>query len=232
MESNHQYNNRDLSSELRQEVTEGLLYTHGRINANTRKTLEAASFLYALIELLNEKGLLSIEELDKRKLEVGKRLAEQFRKSGNGVMLQDPEYDKYSFQQEVGMDCHKRLHLCRGSCCRIPFALSKQDIREGIVHWSLGEPYLIDQGRDGYCTHLNRDTLGCTVYDNRPVPCRAFDCRNDERIWLDFNQMKINPDILRTDWPQCLVADEGQEDRKIRTNRHSPIGSELRAEGR
>ncbi len=45
----------------------GLLYTHTRINDNTKKTLEAASFLYALIELLHEKGLISIEELDERK---------------------------------------------------------------------------------------------------------------------------------------------------------------------
>ena len=48
---------------LVQEMAEGLLYTHTRLNANTSKTLEATSFLYALIELLGEKGLVSIEEL-------------------------------------------------------------------------------------------------------------------------------------------------------------------------
>mgnify|MGYP001559982809 FL=1 len=56
-------------------LSSGLLYTHTRINDNTKKTLEAASFLYALIELLNEKGLLSIEELDERKKQVAERLA-------------------------------------------------------------------------------------------------------------------------------------------------------------
>jgi hypothetical protein len=35
----------DLSHDLRQEVAEGLLYTHSRLNANTSKTLEASSFL-------------------------------------------------------------------------------------------------------------------------------------------------------------------------------------------
>lgn len=58
---------------LRQEVTQGLLYTHSRLNANTTKTLEAASFLYALIEPLEEKGLISIEEPDKHKRVVGNR---------------------------------------------------------------------------------------------------------------------------------------------------------------
>ena len=59
---------------LRQEFAEGLLYTHSRLNANTSKTLESASFLYALVELLDEKGLISIEELDERKRAVGQRL--------------------------------------------------------------------------------------------------------------------------------------------------------------
>lgn len=38
-------------------LSSSLLYTHTRINDNTKKTLEAASFLYALIEPLNGKGL-------------------------------------------------------------------------------------------------------------------------------------------------------------------------------
>lgn len=52
----------------------GLLYTHSRINANTSKTLESTSFLYTLIELLIEKGLLTTEELDDRKMQIAERL--------------------------------------------------------------------------------------------------------------------------------------------------------------
>ncbi len=35
-------------------------YTHTRINDNSKKVLGSASFLYALIELMNEKGFISI----------------------------------------------------------------------------------------------------------------------------------------------------------------------------
>ena len=188
-------------------VSEGFLYIHSRINANTAKTLEAASFLYALVELLSEKGVIGIEELDRRKWEVGRRLAEDFKKKSMGVMLQDPEHDKYSFGQEVSFDCRDRHPLCRAACCRIPFALSRQDIREGIVCWSVGEPYLIEHGRDGYCIHMDRDTLRCTIYPQRPVPCRAFDCRTDGRIWLDFEKRVVKPEIHRSDWPGCLAHD-------------------------
>ncbi len=191
----------DPASDLRQEVSDGLLYTHHRLNASTSKTLESASFLYALVELLNEKGLLTIEELDERKQIVGERLAEQFRQQGTGVMLQEPEYDKYAFQSEVKIDCENRVHLCKAACCRLPFALSKQDIREGIVHWDLGQPYMVAHGKDGYCDHLERGTFHCKVREHRPVPCRAYDCRNEKRIWLDFEKMIINPDIYRPGWP-------------------------------
>jgi hypothetical protein len=197
--------------DLRQQVAEGLLCTHGRINANTRKTLEAASFLYALVELLEEKGLISIEELDERKRVVGQRLAEQFRQDGNGVMLQDPEYDKYSFEEEVEIDCVNRVHLCHAACCRLPFALSRQDIREGVVHWDLGQPYLIAHNGNGACCHLDPDSRACGVWAQRPVPCRAFDCREDQRIWLDFEHRIINPEIERDDWPGCLAEEEGRE---------------------
>ena len=46
-----------MNRDLRSEVAEGSLYIHSRLNANTTKTLEATAFLYALIELLEEKGL-------------------------------------------------------------------------------------------------------------------------------------------------------------------------------
>ncbi len=52
---------------------------HGR---NTPKTFETASFLYALIELMNEKCLQSIEELNERKKQVAKRLVRNFIVSG------------------------------------------------------------------------------------------------------------------------------------------------------
>jgi hypothetical protein len=205
-----QHDASDFAPDLRQEMAEGLLYAHSRLNANTSKTLEAASFLYALIELLSEKGLISVDELDQRKRAVGQRLLEQFRQTGNGVMLQDPEYDKYTFQGGVKIDCENRIPLCKAACCRLPFALSKQDVREGIVRWNLGQPYLIDQGQDGYCVHLQRGSCQCGIYAQRPVPCRGYDCRNDKRIWLDFERKRPNPAIDRPDWPQCVGREDGR----------------------
>ena len=192
---------------LRQQVAEGLLYAHSRLNANTGKTLETAAFAYALIELLAERGLLTIEELDERKRIVGERLAQSYRENGMGAIVQDPEYDKYTFANGAEIDCASRIGLCMAGCCRLPFALSHQDIREGIVRWELGQPYLIEQGAGGYCTHVDRGGCRCTIYAQRPVPCRGYDCRQDARIWVDFGAGVPNPAMARPDWPSCLAAE-------------------------
>lgn len=198
----------NLTRDLRQEVAEGLLCAHSRLNANTAKTLEAASFLYALIELLSERKLITVEELDERKKVVGKRLVEQLKENGMGVRLQQPEIDKHQFQGGVQIDCASRVHQCRAACCRLDFALSKQDVEEGVVKWDLSRPYMIAKDLDGYCRHLDRCTSRCTIYQHRPVPCRGYDCRNDKRIWLDFENRIPNPNLTRDDWPRCETPEE------------------------
>jgi Fe-S-cluster containining protein len=93
------------------------------------------------------------------------------------------------------IDCENRVHLCKAACCRLWFPLSRQDVDEGVVQWDLRYPYIINQDDDGYCKHLERATCRCTVYQHRPLPCRTFDCRQDKRIWVDFANKVINPDL-------------------------------------
>jgi hypothetical protein len=157
--------------------------------------LESATFLYALIELLTEKGVLTIEELDAQKDKIADRVEKRFLSKGMGVVLQEPDQDKYAFQAEAHVDCENRVHLCKAACCRMIFPLSRQDIAERIIMWDLESPYLIAQTEDGYCRHLDRTGCKCTVREHRPIPCRAYDCRNDPRIWSDFANYVINPDL-------------------------------------
>lgn len=183
--------------EMRSEVAEGLRYTHNRANSNTAKLLEVSSFAYAAIELLAEKGLIDIEVLDRKKKEVADRLVQKFQQEGIGAAYQDPEHDKYTFESSVEIDCENRLHLCKAACCRLRFALSHQDVEEGIVQWEFAHPYFIAHREDGYCSHLDRGHMNCSIHQNRPVPCRAYDCRKDNRIWSDFEQRIISPDLDR-----------------------------------
>jgi hypothetical protein len=177
------------------EIAGGLLYCHHRENANTSRLLEIGAFLYALLELATERGLLSMEEIEARKQAVGKRLAKRFLDKGMGVEIQDSKEDKYAFNGTAQIDCENRIHLCKAACCRMHFPLSQQDLQERVVRWDLSRPYVIAHDGHGYCTHLEHGSCRCTIYENRPLPCRAYDCRNDKRIWLDFEKQVVNPDL-------------------------------------
>ncbi len=95
--------------------------------------------------------------------------------------------DKYAVQCP-DIDCPSLIPLCRARCCSLSFELTSQDLDEGKVRWELEEPYLIRHERDGFCSHLARPEGGCTIYEHRPATCRSFDCREDRRIWLDFEK--------------------------------------------
>jgi len=191
---------------LRGEVASGFQHVHARLSGTAHQTGEAAAFVYGLIELLQEKGLISVEELDARKRAVAERLKARNRERGLGVLLQEPEQDKYVGAPVVTIDCEHRVHLCRAACCKLPFALSRQDVEEGVVRWDLGQPYMIAHTAEGYCSHLDRGGCRCGVWRQRPLPCRAYDCRKDRSIWLDFENRIINPDIERRDWPRSAEA--------------------------
>jgi Fe-S-cluster containining protein len=83
------------------------------------------------------------------------------------------------------IDCDARLHLCHGRCCTMEVTLSEKDLDAGLA-WEIEEPYQMRRSKDGYCTYIDRSDGRCTVYDKRPRDCRVYTCKNDPRIWLDF----------------------------------------------
>jgi Fe-S-cluster containining protein len=191
-----------------QEVLRGLVYSHNRANANTTELHKAAVTLQAVVELLIERGVLDRETLEARREAATENLRRHFLERGMAVAVQEFGFSKYEFQSGAVLDCENRLHLCKAACCKLPFALSKEDVEEGTVRWDLGKPYLIAHGEDGYCVHLDREQHCCGVYGQRPIPCRGYDCSQDKRIWIDFEKMIINPRIEEPDWPACLNEDQ------------------------
>jgi len=83
--------------------------------------------------------------------------------------------------------CGELIPLCHARCCTLSFALSTEDLDEGVIRWDYGQPYLIRQrASDGYCVHNDPDSRGCTVHQFRPRVCRGYDCRKDARVWIDY----------------------------------------------
>lgn len=185
----------------------GLVYTHNRANANTAELHQAYATIQALGELLIERGILQREEVESRQREVADQLRQRYLDQGMATAMQEFGVSKYQFQKEGHVDCENRVHVCKAICCKLPLALSREDVQEGVVQWELGQPYMIAHASDGYCVHMNRETCGCTIYEQRPIPCRGYDCRDDTRIWIDFENMVVNPRIHDPEWPNCLEAE-------------------------
>jgi Fe-S-cluster containining protein len=193
----------------RRDIHRGLLHVHDRLSSNAVETRHALSLVSALVDLLGRSGLIDPAGLQRSKMATAQRITDRSDEKPLQVVHEElEEADKYSSGGGVMIDCADRIHLCRASCCRLNFALSKQDVQEGIVRWNLEAPYAIAKHPNGYCANLDPGPMGCSVWENRPRTCRQYDCRKDARIWVDFENRIPQPALEREDWPRCLHMSE------------------------
>ena len=95
--------------------------------------------------------------------------------------------DKYGVEGEP-IDCASRLELCQARCCSFTVTLSRQDLEEGELAWDIDHPYVLRRGANGYCANLGGEDARCQRYEHRPATCRSYTCKNDTRVWIDFEQ--------------------------------------------
>jgi len=185
-------------NEILNELSSGLVYVHARLDDNTSTSIGGAAKLAALVEILAEKGLVEPGDVEERSKRLLLDLMMAYAERGIGVEYLDAKYDNVTPADEAKIDCADRVPLCRAVCCRFPFALTEKEVREGVIRWNFGRPYLIARGADGYCAHFDRDKSTCKIREDRPVSCRLFDCRTDPRwpVWDDFEAKSVNADLL------------------------------------
>ncbi len=94
--------------------------------------------------------------------------------------------DKYKVPSS-DIDCAARIPQCRARCCTMAVTLSAQDVAEGGIPFDIHQPYALPRDpQTQRCVCMNAEGA-CTIYDKRPGACRAYDCRNDARVWIDFD---------------------------------------------
>lgn len=93
--------------------------------------------------------------------------------------------DKYSVESP-DIDCASRIPLCGARCCSFDVALSKQDLAERKLPFVIERPYELPRDPVTKKCACMDDAGACTAYDHRPATCRTYDCREDRRVWIDF----------------------------------------------
>jgi hypothetical protein len=174
-----------MSDDMREEVDDGLRYLLHQLTEQRLVQADVSATLKALVEALISGGALHPEEYERRRQRAldaaTNRLQERpLVKLGAAV-------DKYA-QEAPQLDCAAIFPICQARCCKFNVYLSAQDLDERVIQWDYGKPYQIRKRDDNYCVHSERDTGRCGVYRQRPAICRTYDCRNDKRIWVDFEK--------------------------------------------
>ena len=60
-----------------------------------------------------------------------------------------------------------------------------------------------------------RNDRGHLLYRRRPVACRAYDCRNEKRIWVDFEKKLVNPNLEKLFQQQATEPVEAEASAEI-----------------
>jgi len=94
--------------------------------------------------------------------------------------------DESANEADSDVPCNKVINKCKAKCCTFIFALTKEEVKLGLVKTNPDKPYFIARDEDKYCPHLERDSFDCSVWDNRPLRCRRYDCRDfADDVWSD-----------------------------------------------
>lgn len=190
----------DLDRQLRRNS----FFTQASFERHGRETRKVEAYVAGLLDVLFEKGLVDPAELGEK---VKAKQAEEAEKA-SGDKTEAPEKmrdwpsiiireDKSDLPPVEPVNCAERMHVCHAVCCQLRFPLSSDEIEAGKVKWDLGHPYVIRHSEEGFCVHNDRGTGHCNVYEDRPQVCQRYSCRNDDRIWKDFDNMVLNEEFLR-----------------------------------
>lgn len=180
---------------LHRQVERAGLFTHTALTRLSARINESESFLYAMIDLMIQKGVMTMDEIEGFVQEVRRESIEKQETAHPGLALRiDGEGDS----EYTPVNCEERWHICKAICCKLDFALNAEEVEAGHVRWDMGRPYFIRHETNGFCTHLNLKTNGCGVYHHRPAVCKKYTCAKDTRIWKDFEKMELNQEWLDT----------------------------------
>jgi Fe-S-cluster containining protein len=194
-----QENNSSPVKELERQVERGSMFTQAVFQKSFTRLSLVEEVVREMVDVLVERGVVAHELAEAREAleEVARRPEDEkdVRSSLRWPAIA-VRVDPAEETQLEPVDCAARMNVCQAVCCRLKFALSQDEIERGHVKWDIGHPYVIRQDSSGYCSHNDCASRSCTIYEERPRLCREYSCRNDKRIWADFDAMVLNSEWI------------------------------------
>lgn len=76
-----------------------------------------------------------------------------------------------------------QCNTCKASCCRLQVLLfDDPDVPPSMIASSDWGGQVMRREEDGWCTALDRNTLRCTIYEQRPQLCRDYAMGSEECV--------------------------------------------------
>ncbi|HEY0178343.1 MAG TPA: YkgJ family cysteine cluster protein [Dokdonella sp.] len=94
--------------------------------------------------------------------------------------------DPYAESVDPRVSCD----TCEAVCCRLTvYLMPGDDVPPWLVGWDEHGLEQMAKEDDGWCVALDRNTMRCTIYANRPAVCRSFAtggpyCRDERDTWF------------------------------------------------
>ena len=185
--------------ELARQADRMSIFYHGALSKHAQRINKMEAIMNGLIEELNRTKAIELKRLEETVNRVRDEIMARKAQLFVGVSIRAKEDLATFVAPEI--NCEERLHICKAACCKLNYVLSMEEIESGKIKWDLGMPYYIRQDEDGYCVHMDKDKMCCTIYEERPLVCRKYSCKNDGRIWKDFDNM-----ILNEEWTEAKLG--------------------------
>jgi Fe-S-cluster containining protein len=78
-------------------------------------------------------------------------------------------------------DSEIRCETCAACCCRLEvLLLTDTGVPEEFIHTDKWGGMTMARLGDGWCAALDRNSMLCTIYDQRPSICREFEMGGED----------------------------------------------------
>ncbi len=178
----------------REELERALRHSNAMVASLRDDVLILGSQLVALTRELERRGHVREEDVLAALPAVTDETRVTAEKSGGLRVNIGPNRESKYDAEPPDVPCAELLSTCQARCCQLGFTLNTQDLNECEVRWDYLDPYsILQRTSDRYCVHNDVDSKQCQLYEQRPLPCRKFDCRDDPRVWSDFDKRELAP---------------------------------------